>query len=378
MTPDQMAKSNAYFEGGYWIQLWSLVLGLLLSWVLLKSGASARIRDLVKRWSRFDFLTDCFYIAIYLVLTTVILLPFSIYTDYFREHAYGLSNLNFRDWTVEFLKGGGVGLVLITIFLAVIFSLIRRFKKSWWIWASVATSVFFMIVIVIAPVFISPMFNTYKPLAAGPIRDSVLAMAHSNGIPADEVWQFDASKQSNRVSANVSGMFGTMRISLNDNLLKRCNEAEIRAVMGHEMGHYVMNHGFKSLVMISLVWLVGFGFVYFVMESMLVRVGSGWGIRSAGDIAALPLLVAIFSVFSTLSMPVLNTIVRTQEAEADMFGLNLAREPDGESEVAVKLGEYRKMSPSPVEEFIFFDHPSGENRIRVAQTWKYFSHSNSK
>ncbi|MGZ3724091.1 MAG: M48 family metallopeptidase [Bdellovibrionales bacterium] len=373
MTPEQLAKSNAYFEGGYWIQLWSFLLGLLLAWILLRSGFSAKIRDRVEGWTKSRFLKDCLYIAGYVILTSIVTFPFSVYTDFFREHQYALSNQTFGAWFLDYLKSGGIGLILATFFLAAIYKLVRRFEKTWWIWASAAAFVFCCFVIMIVPVFISPLFNTYKPLSPGPIRDSVLAMAHSNGIPADEVWEFDASRQSNRVSANVSGIFGTTRISLNDNLLKRCSEAEIRAVMGHEIGHYVMNHGLKSMMMISLLWMFGFGLIYRSLGLLIRKNGVRWRVSNPGDIAGLPLFVAIFSVFMFLATPIFNTIIRTHEIEADMFGLNLAGEPDGESEVALKLSEYRKMTPSKFEEFIFFDHPSGENRIRASMTWKAYA-----
>ena len=105
------------------------------------------------------------------------------------------------------------------------------------------------------------------------VRDPILSMARANGISATNVWEFDASKQSNRVSANVSGFFGTERISLNDNLLKRCSIEEIEAVMGHEMGHYVMNHVFKGLLEIGIIIAVGFGLLAFLFERVRARYG---------------------------------------------------------------------------------------------------------
>jgi len=113
----------------------------------------------------------------------------------------------------------------------------------------------------IAPVYIFPLFNKYTKLQDAHIKDPILSMARANGIPATEVYEFDASRQSNRVSANVSGFAGTLRISLNDNLLKRCTLPEIETTMGHEMGHYVLNHAYKGLVMIGVVIVIGFAFL---------------------------------------------------------------------------------------------------------------------
>jgi STE24 endopeptidase len=195
-------------------------------------------------------------------------------------------------------------------------------------------------------------------------------MARANGIPTDNVYYFDASKQSKRVSANVSGMFGTIRISLNDNLLNRTTPAEIRAVMAHEMGHYVLNHGFKHTVSFTLILLGGLLFIKYTWDWAAARFGARFGVRGISDPAGLPLLVALFSVYIFIATPVYKSVIRTAETEADLFGLNAAREPDGFAEAIFKLSEYRKLQPGPVEEFIFFDHPSGYNRIFASMRWK--------
>jgi STE24 endopeptidase len=195
-------------------------------------------------------------------------------------------------------------------------------------------------------------------------------MARANGIPADNVYVFDASKQSKRISANVSGMFGTVRISLNDNLMNRATPEEIRAVLGHEMGHYVLNHVYKGVLYFAVIIVVGFAVARWAFDRLAARGGERWGIRGVADVAGLPLLAVIFSAYLFVLTPVLNTMVRSAEAEADMFGLNAAREPDGFAQAAVDLSEYRKMHPGPIEEFIFFDHPSGWNRIHRAMVWK--------
>ncbi len=180
----------------------------------------------------------------------------------------------------------------------------------------------------------------------------------------------DASKQTNRVSANVAGMFGTMRIALNDNLLRRVSLPGIKAVMGHEMGHYVLNHVPKSILYLILVLAAGFAFLRWAFDRVLASRGERWGIRGIADPAGLPLLAAILSAFFFVLTPLNNTFIRSSEAEADIFGLNASREPDGMAEVALMLSEYRKISPGPVEEWIFYDHPSGRNRIHMAMQWK--------
>ena len=198
----------------------------------------------------------------------------------------------------------------------------------------------------------------------------VLSLARANGVPADNVWQFDASRQSNRISANVSGIGGTVRISLNDNLLERGTQEEIEAVMAHEIGHYVLNHIYKGMLSIAFVALLGFGFVRLTFGRLVARYGERWRVRGLADPAGWPLLVLLFTVFAFVLTPFLNTFIRSTEAEADLFAIDASREPEAFASMAVKLGEYRKPDPGPWEEWIFYDHPSGRSRIEMAMRWK--------
>jgi STE24 endopeptidase len=300
----------------------------------------------------------------------VLIFPLTVYEGYFREHKYGLLNQTFGPWMSEQLIGLAVALVLGAILIVPLFGLVRRLGKTWWVWGAALMIVFTAFVSLIAPVYIAPLFNQYNTLEVAKVRDPILSMARANGIPATHVYEFDASRQSNRVSANVSGFASTLRISLNDNLLNRCTLPEIETTMGHEMGHYVLNHAYKGLVMFGVVIVIGFAFLNWGIGFALARWGEAWGIRDITDVAVLPLAVIVFSLYFFLTTPVGNTITRTMEFEADMYGLNAAQQPDGEANVDLMLGEYRKMDPGPIEEFLFYDHPSGRTRITAAMRWK--------
>ncbi len=370
MPPAERARSNAYFEGGYWLILWDFLSTAFVMWLLLRFQWSASMRNLAERITRFRSLQTALYWIQFMIAMSVLTFPMTIYEGYFREHKYGLLNQTFGLWMRDQFLGLGVGLVLGAILMVPLFGLVRRLGKSWWLWGAALTIVFFAFVSLIAPVYISPLFNEYKKLENAKIKDPILSMARANGIPATDVYEFDASKQSNRVSANVSGFGSTQRISLNDNLLNRCTLPEIETTMGHEMGHYVLNHAYKGLVMFGVVVVIGFAFMNWGIAYALARWGARWEVRGITDVAVLPLAVIAFSLFFFLMTPVTNTITRTMEFEADMYGLNAARQPDGEANVDLMLGEYRKMDPGPVEEFIFFDHPSGRTRITAAMRWK--------
>jgi STE24 endopeptidase len=370
MPPTQRARSDAYFEGGYWLQLWDFLATVVVMWILLHFRWSARMRNLAERMTRLRPLQTALYWIQFILVVSILTFPLTIYEGYFREHKYGLLNQTFGPWFNEQLINLAVTLILGLILVVPLFALVRRLGENWWVWGAVVSVVFLAFVTLIAPVYIFPLFNTYKKLEDPKVRDPILSMARANGIPATDVYEFDASRQSNRVSANVSGFASTLRISLNDNLLHRCTLPEIETTMGHEMGHYVLNHAYQGLVMFGVVVVIGFAFLNWGIKAALARWGEPCGIREISDAAVLPLAAIVLSIYFFLMTPATNTITRTMEYEADMYGLNAARQPDGEANVDLMLGEYRKLDPGPIEEFVFYDHPSGRTRITAAMRWK--------
>ena len=195
-------------------------------------------------------------------------------------------------------------------------------------------------------------------------------MAQAQNIPADQVYVFDASKQTKRISANVSGLGPTIRISLNDNLLRRASPESVKAVMGHEMGHYVLNHILWGIAFFAIVLFVAFGLVAWAVPRILSRYGARWGVTSIADPAVTPLFAILITALFFVLTPITNSVVRTMETQADEFGLNAAREPDGFAAVSMQLSEYRKIEPSALEEIVFYDHPSGRSRVTHAMQWK--------
>src|SRR5436309_6013197 len=244
---DKRAKSDAYFEGGYWLLLWNFLVGAAIAIFLLASKFSAQLRDFAERVTGSKTLQVAIYAPVYIFIVAVLSFPLAFYQQFIREHQYGFATQTFGPWFLEQLIGLIVGLIAGTIALSILYAVFRRAPRSWWIWGTLVAVVLSFFGNFIAPVFVEPLFNTYKPLTDATIRDPILAMAQANEIPVKQVFEVDASRQTTRVSANVAGLLGTTRIALNDNLLKQCTLPEIRMVMAHEMGHYVLNHGAKLL-----------------------------------------------------------------------------------------------------------------------------------
>jgi STE24 endopeptidase len=370
LSPAARAKSDAYFEGGYWLILWDFLAGAVVAWLFLGTRLSTGIRDWAERTTRLRWLQTALFSAVYILISSVVLLPWNAYEGYFREHQYGMSNQDLGAWLLEQAKTLAIGLLFGTLALVAIYAVLRKAPRTWWLWGALVAIAFAIFIAAIAPVYLEPVFNEFKPLAESPLKQQILSMARANGIPATDVYEFDASKQTKRMSAHVSGMLGTTQISMNDNLLTRGSPEEIKGVLGHEMGHYVMHHVYKGITFIGILVVVGFALLSWSFDKLQSRYGGRWGIRDIGDVANLPLLLLLFSAYFFVLTPVQNTLTRTMEAEADNYGLNVSRQPDGFAQAAMHLSEYRKMQPGPIEELIFYDHPSGWHRIHRSMVWK--------
>ncbi len=364
------ARSDAYFEGGYWLSLADLAWALGVSGLLLWLGLSARIRDWTAERTRSRTYQAILYVCAYVAITFAAEFPLAVYEGFFREHAYGLSNQSFAAWAGDTGIGLALTLVAAMIFVPLLYAAIRRARESWWLWGAGLAIAFQIVAAVIYPIYIAPLFNHYSPLPDSPLKTQILSLARASDIPADNVWVMDASRQSNRISANVSGFLGTTRITLNDNLLKQGTPDEILAVLGHEMGHYVMGHVLRGLLLTGLLTIIAFAFLHWGFRFAVEMFGGQWQVRRVDDIAGLPLLAALASLFFFVATPLTNSVIRTAEHQADIFGLNAVRKPDAFATAMLKLSTYRKLEPGKWEEVIFFDHPSGRTRVMDAMIWK--------
>jgi STE24 endopeptidase len=370
IPPEERARSDAYTEGGHWILLWSFLVSAGIMAVLLHFGWSRRLRDWAERCTRRRALQTFFYYVGFTVIVSVLGFPWAWYVGFEREHRYGFATQGVAGWLRDQAVGLAVSIVLGGIAIVILYAVLRRFPRRWPVLLAATAIGFVIIGAAIAPVFIAPLFNKYTLLTDPAIRDPIVRLARANGVATDKIYVSDDSRRTNRISANVSGFLGTQRITLNDNLLRRASLPEIEAVMAHEVGHYSLRHIPQLIVFYALLIVVGISLLPAVFGWATRRWGERWGVRGIADPAGLPLLTLLMSTYFFVLTPVTNTYIRTMEATADLFGLNAARQPDGFAVIALKLGEYRKLEPGALEEFLFFDHPSGRARIAMAMKWK--------
>ncbi len=366
---ERRAKTKAYATGNYLLDLADNAFSFLVLAALLASGFSARLRDRAELLTQLRPVQTVAYFVPFLLITTVVGFPLTLYRSYFREKAYGLLTQGFPDWLLDRAKALGLSAVFGSLVLMALYGVLRRAPKTWWIWGALVMVAFETVFAALGPVFIAPLFNKFVPVGDPEIRHEILALAHAKGISADDVYETDISRRSDRITAYVAGALGTTRIVMADTTLRRCTRDEIRMIMGHEMGHYVLNHVYKGIALFAVTIVLGFLFVRSAFAWALAR-WPGMGVRGISEVAGFPLLMALLGVFLTVASPALYAVSRHHELEADTFGLEASRAPDAAATTFLKLGEYRDLDPHPLVEVLFFDHPCGRTRIRNAMEWK--------
>jgi STE24 endopeptidase len=360
-----LVKSAEYTVGNHWLLLWGLLVGIAVAWLVIRSRLLERIDT---RLGRRGPNTRAFVVSVvYFAVAGILSLPWALYRGWFRETSYGRSSQPFGDALLQGLLGIAISALLGGLFFMGVYALIRRAGKRWWVWSGALAIGGTSAVLLVAPVAIEPLFNDYKPLPEGPVRDALTGMAEKAGIPAERIFIYDGSRQSNNFTANVSGLGPYARIAISDIALKGASLEEVRAVTAHEIGHYTLRHVWRSVLLLSLIVMAAF----FVADRSYGRVAASLGsLAPLASPTSLPVVMVMVSVLFLLALPVLNGFTRIGEVEADRYSLETARLPDALASALVKTAEYRYPRPGAVQEFLFYSHPSVERRVRMAMDWK--------
>ena len=370
LPPEAHAKATAYTQGGHWLLLWGFLVSVLISFLIVRSGVLVGLRRKLERRKSRPVLVSLLVGVAYLLIDSVLSLPWSVYAGWWRQKQYGLTSQAFAGWLGETAISTVISAVLFGLFLVALYALIRKTPRIWWLWSGGLTAVFITVLMVLGPIYIEPIFNKYTPAPNGPVRDQVVAMAKANGIPADKIFVYNGSKQSNAYTANVSGLFGTARVAMSDTMFKQgADLAEVRGVVGHEMGHYAHQHALWIAGVMSLLAVVAF----FLIDRLFAPVAALMGadtVKDVADPAGLPILAVILALLGLLGQPLTNSLTRIAESDADHYSVEHFNEPDGLAKALVKTIEYRAATPGVVEEVLFYDHPAVGRRIRSAMDWK--------
>ena len=346
-VPPATPTALRYYASGNWLWVLDEVVSIALLAAILFSGLSARLRTWAQRIGRNWFFTIVVYLALFTIVTFVITLPLTYYEEFVRQHDYGLSNQTLQKWWTDSLITLAVSGVAGALFLWVPYLLLRKSPRRWWLYTAAAAIPFIVVANLVAPIWIAPLFNTFEPMQDKTLETRILALAERAGIEGSRVFQVNKSVDTKTLNAYVAGLWQTKRIVLWDTIIARMNERELLFVMGHEMGHYVLGHVWQGLAVASLLILVLFYAAYRTMGAIVTRWGHRFGFSDLADVASLPLLLLVTSVFSVVISPALFAFTRYQEHEADRFGLEITQTNHSAGTAFVKLQEDALGNPRP-------------------------------
>jgi STE24 endopeptidase len=365
LGPAALQKAHDYTVGKEWLLFWGLLVSAVVTWLIVRSGILDRLE--ARMGQRRPALRAFVISFVYLIISTVLTLPWALYADYFRERGYGRTSQPLGDYLGQQGLMVLISAVLGALLLAGIYWLMRKAGPRWWLWSGLLTAGVFSFLILLAPILIEPLFNKYEPVPPGAVRDAVVSMAQRAGIPANKVYMFNGSRQSNNFTANAGGIGSTARVAISDVAFKNASLDEVRAVTGHEIGHYVLKHTWWGV----LVYSVGAIILLFIADRTFPWFARRFGTTAnIADPRGVPVLLFMVSLFGLLASPISNTFSRTLENEADKYSLRTENRPDALSTALVKTAEYRYPRPGKLEEIVFYDHPSVETRVRRAMEWK--------
>ncbi|MFO6428556.1 M48 family metalloprotease [Erythrobacter sp. W302b] len=365
LGPDALAQAQAYTTGNHWLLLLNVGVSLLVAVIMVRLRLLDRIAARME--GRHPALATFAVSAAFLLISTIIALPWTIYTDWYRERSYGLSSQPLGDFLGQMAIGELIGMVLGGLFLVGVYALIRRTGQRWWLWSGGLAGVVTLLALLAGPPLIEPLFNEYKPVPAGEVRTALEEIADDVGIPHDRIFMYDGSRQSDRFTANVSGIGPSARIAISDVALKQASIAEVRAVTGHEAGHYKLGHVWRSVALLPVLAMLFFFLLNRLFAPAARLLGSD---ARLDEPRGLPVFAVVGSVLGLLVTPLTNTLTRIGETESDQYSLMTVNEPDALATALVKTAEYRYPRPSAWQEFLFYTHPSVEKRALMAMEWK--------
>ena len=378
---DYLAEVRSNFAGEakeYWtrnvtLNFVGIGYGIVVALMFLFSGLSARIRDFAHAKARGRYGRMLIYLTIYSLLSYVLAFPLSWYQGFALEHQYQLSNQSFGAWFGDELKGLAIGIVMSAVIPLVMLAYLAIEKiRLWWVALAIGSVPVIVILTLLQPIVIDPMFNKFTPLKDQGLKQQIVDLAAKAGIPGRNVYEVDKSAQTKKFNAYVNGFGASQRIVLWDTTLKGMKHDEILFVMGHEMGHYRMGHIWKGIAFFSVV---SFGLFFasgLMMTWAVRRFGRRWGFHELHDVASIPLFGLALSLVGLVIQPASNFHSRSIEHESDTFALEVTHMNDAGARAFIKLGSQNKSNPEPpaVLKWFLYSHPPLVERVRYAMEYR--------
>ncbi|MEA2602111.1 MAG: endopeptidase [Acidobacteriota bacterium] len=371
-VPQPSDKAMRYYRSGN--VLWGIdtVWGLLVPTLLLFTGFSARLRDAARKVGRNWFLTVAIYGILFTLVTFLLDLPLAYYSDFVRQHAYGLSDQTAAKWWSDTLTGLAISLVFTALTLWFPYWLLRRSPRRWWLYTALMTIPLVAVILFVTPIWIEPLFNKFGPMKDKALEGQILALADRAGIEGSRVYEVDKSVDTKTVNAYVTGFLGTKRIVLWDTTLAKLDKPQVLLVMGHEMGHYVLGHVPQLIGLAALLVLFGLWVVHRTAGGLIARYCDRFGFSELADVASVPLMSLLFSLVTLVLLPAILAFGRHTEHEADRFGLEITRDNHACATAFVKLQAENLSNPRPGLLYKLWrsDHPPLGERIDFCNEYR--------
>jgi STE24 endopeptidase len=346
-VPIPSEQAMRYYRSGNLLWILGTLWGFAVPALLLFTGFSARLRTLAQRIGRNWFFTVAAFGVLFSVVGFLLDLPLAYYSGFVRQHAYDLSAQTAAKWWTDAAKGLAIGCVFNGLFLWVPYLLLRTSPRRWWLYTALLAVPLMAVMLIVAPIWIEPLFNKFGPMQDKALEAKILALAERAGIEGSRVFEVDKSVDTKTVNAYVTGIFGTKRIVLWDTTLAKLDERQVLLVMGHEMGHYVLGHVPKLLALATLLIVLGLWVIHRTAGSLIARFRERFGFDELADVASVPLMGLLFGVVIFLVTPGILAFTRHTEHESDRFALEITRDNQACGTAFVRLQEENLSNPRP-------------------------------
>lgn len=369
--PTPSPEAVRHYRSGNWLWLVSTLWGFIVPGLILFSGFSARLRDWARRAGKYWYPTLVLYFVLFTLVTSLLDLPLEYYATFVRPHDYGLSSQLFGKWLQDELIGLGLSLVVGALVLWIPYLLLKKSPKRWWFYTWLASIPIMVCISFVEPIWVEPLFNHFGAMQDKALETQILDLAHRAGIEGANVYEVNKSVDTNELNAYATGIGGTKRIVLWDTIIKQFTPDELLMVMGHEMGHYVLDHVWKGLAFFSALLLLGLWLVHLTAGWVLRRFAGRTGVTELSDVASMPLLILLFSLFAFIFQPAGNAFSRHLEHEADRFGLEITHLNHACGTAFSKFVQHDLSYPTPSRLVVLFryDHPPAAERIAFCNNY---------
>lgn len=372
MTPEDRERAIQYSDTKNVLYFVGVGYGIIVLLVILFTGFSARMRNWAMALGKKKFLGLVVYLLLFLLVLTILELPLGFYSGYILEHEYELSNQAAGGWLWDEAKSLFLVWVFSIIFVGLLYLLIRKYPRGWWAWYGIGSIPVVAFLMIIVPIVVMPMFYTITPMEDSPLKSRVLNLAAEGGIENPEIFVMDASKDTKKLNAMVTGLGETKRIIFYDNTLAQMADDEILFIVAHEMAHYLLHHIWIA-VFIAAASIFLFCFLTSLMILPIIRRFSGrFGFSRLSDFASFPLIMVFISVFSFLFSPITSGVWRHFEHQADIFGMDKTGNGDAAARAFEKLTAANLSNPNPSAfiEFWLYDHPKLADRVQFVRSYQ--------